>query len=61
MMNIENSDHFYFRSPQKGSMAEPENIPGGRVSQGTYSAFVPAPLPPEFIRSLMEMAEWGGF
>ena len=25
------------------------NIPGKRVSQGSYSAFVPAPLPPELI------------
>ena len=27
-------------------MAETEHIPGRRVSQGAYSAFVPAPLPP---------------
>jgi Fic family protein len=46
MMNIENSDHHYFRSLIRGSMAETEHIPGRRVSQGTYSAFVPAPLPP---------------
>lgn len=28
-------------------MARATNIPGQRVSQGSYSAFVPAPLPPE--------------
>ena len=27
-------------------MAETEHIPGKRVSQGAYLAFVPAPLPP---------------
>ena len=27
-------------------MSKPANIPGKRVSQGAYSAFVPAPLPP---------------
>src|SRR5271168_2947989 len=27
-------------------MTKPPNIPGERVSQGTYSAFMPAPLPP---------------
>ncbi|MGH9607900.1 MAG: Fic family protein [Terracidiphilus sp.] len=27
-------------------MSKPANIPGKRVSQGSYSAFVPAPLPP---------------
>jgi Fic family protein len=27
-------------------MAKPANIPGKKVSQGKYSAFVPAPLPP---------------
>ena len=28
-------------------MAHPTNIPRQKVSQGSYSAFVPAPLPPE--------------
>ncbi len=28
-------------------MAHATNIPGQKVSQGSYSAFVPAPLPPE--------------
>lgn len=29
-------------------MAAPANIPGRKVPQGGYSAFVPAPLPPKF-------------
>src|SRR5213082_455775 len=36
----------YFR-PRKADVARATNIPGQRVSQGSYSAFVPAPLPPE--------------
>ncbi|HET7892583.1 MAG TPA: hypothetical protein VFL34_13720 [Candidatus Sulfotelmatobacter sp.] len=28
-------------------MAQDINIPGKKVSQGSYSAFVPAPLPPQ--------------
>src|SRR5437868_8533441 len=36
----------YFR-PRKVDVARATNIPGRRVSQGSYSAFVPAPLPPE--------------
>ena len=28
-------------------MSKATNTPGKRVSQGSYSAFVPAPLPPE--------------
>lgn len=34
----------YFRIA--AAMSKPLNIPGKRVSRGTYSAFVPAPLPP---------------
>ena len=34
-------------SAMKRAIAEAANIPGKRVSQGSYFAFVPAPLPPE--------------
>src|SRR6204780_5462037 len=34
-------------STGKTAMPQAVNIPGKRVSQGSYSAFVPAPLPPE--------------
>src|SRR5260370_21349941 len=34
-------------SAMKRAMPQVANIPGKRVSQGSYSAFVPAPLPPE--------------
>src|SRR5579871_3379741 len=33
--------------PRKADVAHSTNILGQRVSQGSYSAFVPAPLPPE--------------
>src|SRR6202140_4770538 len=33
--------------PKKANVAHATNIPGQKVSQGSYSAFVPAPLPPE--------------
>lgn len=33
--------------PKKADVPKPTNIPGRKVSQGSYSAFVPAPLPPE--------------
>jgi len=29
-------------------MNEPNKLPGQKVSQGAYSAFIPAPLPPAF-------------
>src|SRR5215469_214091 len=32
---------------KKADVAHATNIPGQKVSQGSYSAFVPAPLPPE--------------
>src|SRR5215475_12373116 len=32
---------------EKAAMAHATNIPGQKVSLGSYSAFVPAPLPPE--------------
>src|SRR5215475_9147781 len=32
---------------EKAAMAHATNIPGQKVSQGSYSAFVPASLPPE--------------
>ena len=32
---------------EKADVAHASNIPGKKVSQGSYSAFVPAPLPPE--------------
>src|SRR6266567_9410892 len=41
-MDIENSAVSYFRI----AMAKSVNIPGRRISQGAYSAFMPAPLPP---------------
>src|SRR6267154_672882 len=34
-------------SAMKRAIPEAANIPGKRVSQGSYFAFVPAPLPPE--------------
>src|SRR5271154_2562151 len=34
-------------STRKTAMPKAANIPGKSVSQGSYSAFVPAPLPPE--------------
>src|SRR5437870_2723602 len=33
--------------PKKVDVAHATNIPGRKVSQGSYSAFVPSPLPPE--------------
>jgi Fic family protein len=45
-MLFENSEKSYFRLGGK-AMAKKADIPGKRVSQGSYSAFVPAPLPPE--------------
>lgn len=42
-MNIENSDHGYFRVK---TMTKTINIPGKMISPGSHSAFVPAPLPP---------------
>lgn len=44
MIEVENNVGCYFRAPP--SMSKPAKIPGKRVSQGVYSAFVPAPLPP---------------
>ena len=32
---------------RKADMPPASTIPGRKVSQGSYSAFVPAPLPPE--------------
>src|ERR1700756_4476251 len=34
-------------STLEGRLAHATNIPGRKVSQGSYSVFVPAPLPPE--------------
>src|SRR6266852_207211 len=34
-------------APRKADVPQATNIPGQKVSQGSYSAFVPAPLPPE--------------
>jgi Fic family protein len=45
-MLFENSEKPYFRLGGK-AMAKKADVPGKRVSQGSYSAFVPAPLPPE--------------
>src|SRR5258708_8506708 len=36
-------------STLKGAMSRAANIPGKKVSQGSHSAFVPAPLPPELV------------
>jgi hypothetical protein len=36
-----------FSPPKKVDVAHATNIPGKKVSQGSHSAFVPAPLPPE--------------
>jgi len=33
--------------PRKADVAHASNIPGQKVSQGSYSALVPAPLPPD--------------
>jgi Fic family protein len=33
--------------PKKTDVRNAANIPGQKVSQGSYSAFVPVPLPPE--------------
>jgi Fic family protein len=46
MVDCENSVKCHFR-PGKTAMPKAANIPGKSVSQGGYSAFVPAPLPPE--------------
>jgi Fic family protein len=46
MIDCENSVECYFR-PGKRLMPKAATIPGKNVSQGSYSAFVPAPLPPE--------------
>src|SRR5580700_8224258 len=46
MIDCENSVKCYFR-PGKTVMPKAANIPGKSVSQGSYSAFVPAPLPPQ--------------
>jgi Fic family protein len=45
-MTHENSTERYFRR-EEGRLAHATNIPGKKVSQGSYSAFVPGPLPPE--------------
>jgi len=46
MIDCENSVECYF-DPEKRLMPKAATIPGKTVSQGSYSAFVPAPLPPE--------------
>src|ERR1700730_10964090 len=46
MIDCENSVKCYFRRG-KTAMPKAANIPGKSVSRGSYSAFVPAPLPPE--------------
>jgi hypothetical protein len=46
MIDCENSVKCYFR-PGKTAMPKAANTPGKSISQGSYSAFVPAPLPPE--------------
>jgi hypothetical protein len=45
-IDCENSKELYFR-PKKGRLPRASTIPGQKVSQGSYSAFVPAALPPE--------------
>jgi Fic family protein len=45
MIEFANRPTYYFRG-SKTVMPKTGNIPGRRVPQGTYSAFVPAPLPP---------------
>src|SRR5260370_12233475 len=53
-------------SAMKRAIPEAANIPGKRVSQGSYFAFVPAPLPPELnwtprlIGALSESDRLGG-
>lgn len=42
----ENSGVWYFHH-RKQPMASKSNIPGKKVPQGSYAAFVPAPLPPK--------------
>lgn len=34
-------------SPSKATDGQQSNIPGKKVPQGSYAAFVPAPLPPK--------------
>jgi Fic family protein len=46
MIDCENSVEPCFRL-LKNAMPKAANIPGRNVSQGSYAAFVPAPLPPE--------------
>src|SRR3984893_9772122 len=46
MIDCENCVKCYFRRG-KTAMPKAANIPGKSVSRGSYSAFVPAPLPPE--------------
>lgn len=43
-MKIERNTIF---DPEKVDVVHATDIPGQKVSQGSYSAFVPAPLPPE--------------
>jgi hypothetical protein len=45
-VDYENGEEMLF-STLKKALPKAANIPGKRVSQGSYSAFVPAPLPPE--------------
>jgi Fic family protein len=46
IINNENKNLCYFHN-RKGQMAKRGKIPGRKVSLGSYSAFVPAALPPE--------------
>src|SRR5258707_7335397 len=46
MIEVENRAPGYFHL-EKATMPKILNIPGRRVPQGAYSAFVPAPLPPK--------------
>ena len=56
-MDCENSSRTLFSTLKKVDVAHATNIPGQKVSQGSYSAFVPAPLPPEL--ELDTAADWG--
>ena len=46
MLYNDNSDAILFA--RLDPMSEPNKLPGQKVTQGAYSAFIPSPLPPAF-------------